>query len=50
MIPMTVHGGPAGLVYESCTVCYGAFLDAGEFREFARGGGLVEALRGWMGR
>ena len=49
MIPMTVHGGPAGLVYESCTVCYGAFMDAGEFREFARGGGLVEQLRGWMG-
>src|SRR3954463_7370875 len=49
MIPMTVHGGPAGLVYESCTVCFGAFLDAGEFRRFAQGPGLAATLKGLIG-
>lgn len=38
MILMSVHG-KKGLRYESCKVCYGAFFDAGEFREFCGGGG-----------
>ena len=53
MIPMTVHGHP-GLRYESCTVCYGAFFDAGEFREYkgavAEGEtGVLAILRGLVG-
>jgi Zn-finger nucleic acid-binding protein len=53
MIPMTVHGH-AGLRYESCTVCYGAFFDAGEFREYkgavAQGEtGVLAILRGLVG-
>src|SRR5438445_13658915 len=38
MIPMTVHGHPQ-LQYESCTVCFGAFFDAGEFREYKQSAG-----------
>ena len=51
MIPMTVHGGPPGLVYESCTVCFGAFLDAGEFRQYVHAGGLglAATLKGLIG-
>src|SRR4051812_8502221 len=49
MIPMTVHGGPPGLVYESCTVCYGAFMDAGEFRAFARDGSLADTQKSLIG-
>jgi Zn-finger nucleic acid-binding protein len=53
MIPMTVHGH-AGLKYESCTVCFGAFFDAGEFREYkgavAEGEtGVLAILRGLVG-
>jgi Zn-finger nucleic acid-binding protein len=49
MIPMTVHG-QAGLRYESCTVCFGAFFDAGEFREFKEGGsGWPGILKGLVG-
>jgi Zn-finger nucleic acid-binding protein len=33
MIEMTDHQHP-GLRFEGCTVCYGAFFDAGEFRQF----------------
>ncbi|MBI5865567.1 MAG: zf-TFIIB domain-containing protein [Planctomycetes bacterium] len=32
MIEMTVHGQPH-IRFESCTVCHGAFLDAGELRD-----------------
>jgi uncharacterized protein len=53
MIPMTVHGHPQ-LKYESCTVCFGAFFDAGEFREYkaatADGDtGLRAILKGLVG-
>ncbi len=33
MIRMTDHQQPH-LKYESCTVCYGVFFDAGEFRDY----------------
>jgi Zn-finger nucleic acid-binding protein len=33
MIQMSDHNQPH-LKYESCTVCYGVFFDAGEFRDF----------------
>jgi len=47
MITMTVHGHPK-LKYESCTVCFGAFFDAGEFREY-HGEGVVPFLKGLIG-
>jgi Zn-finger nucleic acid-binding protein len=47
MITMTVRGN-AKLKYESCTVCYGAFFDAGEFREY-HGEGVVPFLKGLVG-
>ena len=43
MILMTDHRQPH-LKYESCTVCYGAFFDAGEFRDYKEHT-LVESLR-----
>jgi Zn-finger nucleic acid-binding protein len=48
MINMSVAGHP-DLKYESCTVCFGAFFDAGEFREFKGGHGLPRLLRGLVG-
>jgi Zn-finger nucleic acid-binding protein len=49
MIAMTVHGHPQ-LQYESCKVCFGAFFDAGEFREYKRAsGGVVAFLKGLVG-
>lgn len=48
MITMSVMGHPE-LKYESCTVCFGAFFDAGEFREFKGGHGLPRLLRGLVG-
>jgi Zn-finger nucleic acid-binding protein len=33
MIGLTAHGQPH-IRFESCAVCYGAFLDAGEFQDF----------------
>jgi Zn-finger nucleic acid-binding protein len=48
MISMSVVGHP-GLKYESCTVCFGAFFDAGELREFKGGGGLPRILKGLVG-
>jgi uncharacterized protein len=33
MIQMTDHEQPH-IKYESCTVCYGVFFDAGEFRDY----------------
>jgi Zn-finger nucleic acid-binding protein len=33
------------LHYESCPVCFGAFFDAGEFREHTSAGPLLERLR-----
>ncbi len=47
MITMSVYGHPQ-LKYESCTVCFGAFFDAGEFREFKKEG-IVEVLKGLVG-
>lgn len=47
MITMSVYGHPH-LKYESCTVCFGAFFDAGEFREFKKEG-IVEVLKGLVG-
>src|SRR5436190_22949624 len=44
MIAMSVLGN-SSIKYESCTVCYGAFFDAGEFREF-RGDAMVARLKG----
>ena len=43
MITLAVHGHK-GLKYESCTVCFGSFFDAGEFREYAGSGA------GWFRR
>jgi len=43
MIEMTDHRQPH-LKFESCTVCYGAFFDAGEFRDFKEVT-LVESIR-----
>jgi len=37
MISLAVRGHK-GLKYESCTVCFGSFFDAGEFREYAGSG------------
>lgn len=47
MITMSVLEHP-DLKYESCTVCYGAFFDAGEFREF-KGPRLGRMLKGLVG-
>jgi len=35
-----VDPGHPDISYESCTICYGNFFDAGEFREVASGGAL----------
>lgn len=43
MIGMTAHGQPR-IRFESCTVCFGAFLDAGEFRDLKQET-LLERLR-----
>lgn len=43
MIVMTDPGQPH-LQFESCTVCYGAFFDAGEFRDYKEVT-LVESVR-----
>lgn len=48
MITMTVLDHP-GLQYESCTVCYGAFFDPGEFKEFKAATGFVARLKGLVG-
>jgi len=48
MISMSVVGHP-DLKYESCTVCFGAFFDAGEFREFKGGHNLSRFLKGLVG-
>jgi len=37
------------LHYESCTVCYGVFFDAGEFRE-AKEHTVLATFRDWFGR
>jgi Zn-finger nucleic acid-binding protein len=47
MITLSVIGHPK-LKYESCTVCFGAFFDAGEFREY-HGEGVVRYLKGLVG-
>jgi Zn-finger nucleic acid-binding protein len=44
LIEMTDHRQPH-LKYESCTVCYGAFFDAGEFRDY-KDVTLAETVRG----
>ncbi len=48
LIKMTVLGHP-GLHYESCTVCFGAFFDAGEYRQYKGGSGFVARLKGLVG-
>ena len=48
MIQMVDHRQPH-LKFESCTVCYGAFFDAGEFRDYKEVT-LVETVRGLFGR
>jgi uncharacterized protein len=48
MILMTDHRQPH-VKFESCTVCYGAFFDAGEFRDYKEHS-LLEALRGMFRR
>jgi Zn-finger nucleic acid-binding protein len=48
MIVMSVPDHP-GLKYESCTVCFGAFFDAGEFRAYKGGSGLLARLKGLIG-
>lgn len=47
MISMAVRG-MGKLKFESCTVCYGVFFDAGEFREY-KGEGVMGRLRGLVG-
>jgi Zn-finger nucleic acid-binding protein len=49
MIQMTAQGR-AGLQFEACTVCHGAFFDAGEFRAYAVGGGVTGFIKGLFGR
>ena len=49
MIEMAVQGR-AWLKFESCTVCHGAFFDAGEFRAYAGGGGVTGFIKGLFGR
>jgi uncharacterized protein len=48
MILMTDHQQPH-IKYESCTVCYGVFFDAGEFRDYKEVT-LAESLRQLLGR
>ena len=48
MIQMTDVRQPH-LKFESCTVCYGTFFDAGEFRDYKELT-LVESVRGLFGR
>lgn len=48
MIQMTDHRQPH-LKFESCTVCYGAYFDAGEFRDYKEVT-LVESIRGMFRR
>ena len=48
MIGMTAHGQPH-IRFESCTVCYGAFLDAGEFRDLKQET-LMERMRSFYRR
>lgn len=48
MIGMTVHGQPH-IRFESCTVCYGAFLDAGEFLDLKQES-LLDRLRNFLRR
>jgi Zn-finger nucleic acid-binding protein len=49
MIEMAVQGR-AWLKFESCTVCHGAYFDAGEFKAYAGGGGVTGFLKGLFGR
>ncbi len=44
-----VAAGQAHIRYESCTVCYGAYFDAGEFSDFKEVT-LRETLRAVFGR
>lgn len=48
LIGMTVHGQPH-IRFESCTVCYGALLDAGEFRDLKQET-LLERMRSFLTR
>lgn len=48
MIQMVDHRQPH-LKFESCTVCYGAFFDAGEFRDYKEVT-VAETVRGLFGR
>jgi Zn-finger nucleic acid-binding protein len=49
MIEMAVQGR-AWLKFESCTVCHGAYFDAGEFKAYAGVGGVTGFLKGLFGR
>ena len=46
MMRMVDPGHPE-VSYESCTICYGNFFDAGEFREVATGG-VLDGFRQWL--
>ena len=46
MIRMVDHRHPH-LWYESCTVCYGVFFDAGEFRDYKEHS-ILETFKGWL--
>jgi Zn-finger nucleic acid-binding protein len=49
MIQLTIQG-KGRLKVESCTVCHGAFFDAGEFRIYAGGSGIGGLIKGLFGR
>jgi Zn-finger nucleic acid-binding protein len=46
MIRMVDHHHPH-LHFESCTVCYGVFFDAGEFRDYKEHS-ILETFKGWL--
>ena len=48
MVRMVDHRHPK-LKYESCTVCYGVFFDAGEFREYKEHS-ILERFVDWFAR
>jgi Zn-finger nucleic acid-binding protein len=48
MIPMVDQEQPH-IWYECCPVCYGIFLDAGEFRDY-KTVTIVDVVRGWLAK
>lgn len=48
MLRMVVNGQPH-IWYESCPICYGAYFDAGEFRDF-KAETFVDTVKGLFGK